>query len=154
MRLLILGIVLGVAASQDGRICNCSLPSAPICAPEHREQTNACITKCGDAGVTWERGSCPNQRSAFARKLYDEADDVEEQREELADVEPYEALIFLFVATFLGAVTSFVLNRYAPFLPYTAVVLFEGILIAIIHDRTGHGLGTLSHSIEMWVKVA
>jgi NhaP-type Na+/H+ or K+/H+ antiporter len=92
-------------------------------------------------------------KATYARMLNDEADDVEELKEELDGVAPYEAMIFLFVATFLGAVTQYYLKRYAPSLPYTAIMLVEGILLSIVHDATKHGLGTLSVSIEMWVQI-
>jgi hypothetical protein len=60
------------------------------------------------------------------------------------------ALIFMFVALALGAATQHILSRCWPSLPYTAVLLVEGMCIAFIHEATGHGLGTLSFSITMW----
>jgi NhaP-type Na+/H+ or K+/H+ antiporter len=111
--------------------------------------------------ATWEIDMCDKidvghglmDRATYARMLNDEADDTEELKEELAEVAPYEVLIFMFVATTLGALTSYVLSRYAPTIPFTAVMLVEGIILSILHDYSGHGLGTLSASIEMWVQI-
>lgn len=59
-------------------------------------------------------------------------------------------LLFMFVGVTLGAATQHILSRKFPSLPYTAVLLVEGIVIAIIHEHTDHGLGPLSDSINMW----
>jgi hypothetical protein len=59
-------------------------------------------------------------------------------------------LVFMFVAIVIGAATQHYLSRKHPSLPYTAVLLIEGILIAFLHEHTDHGLGVLSKSITMW----
>jgi NhaP-type Na+/H+ or K+/H+ antiporter len=59
----------------------------------------------------------------------------------------------MFVAIALGALTQHLLSRSAPWLPYTAVLLVEGILIAFIHEGCNHSLGTLSKSIVMWQSI-
>lgn len=60
-------------------------------------------------------------------------------------------IIFLFVGTLLGAMTTHFLSRYAPGLPYTVVVFLEGILIAALCDNIE--LGNFKDSVNDWADI-
>jgi NhaP-type Na+/H+ or K+/H+ antiporter len=68
-------------------------------------------------------------------------------------VHEFMALLFLFVALILGAATLHLLTLYAPSVPYTAVLLIEGILLGMCHEFSDHNLGKLSVSINMWINI-
>merc|ERR1712159_543769 len=62
-------------------------------------------------------------------------------------------LLFLFFALVMGAATLHILTLYAPSVPYTAVLLVEGMLLGLLHEMTDHKLGKLSVSINMWINI-
>lgn len=62
----------------------------------------------------------------------------------------------MFVGLSLGAVTQYILSQRFPSVPFTAVMLIEGILIAFIFElakKHRGGLGELSASITMWSEI-
>jgi hypothetical protein len=66
------------------------------------------------------------------------------------------AILFMFVGLSLGAVTQYILSQRFPSVPFTAVMLIEGILIAFIFElakKHRGGLGELSASITMWSEI-
>ena len=72
-----------------------------------------------------------------------------------ADAHPHHAILFFFVALLMGCSTLQILSRKAPWMPYTCVILVEGMLLAALdYYTTLHfgscGMGILSKSIAMW----
>ena len=63
---------------------------------------------------------------------------------------PYESLVFMFTALLLGVASMHFISRKADWLPYSCALLLEGMLLAYIHEKTHHGLGSLSRSINAW----
>ena len=63
------------------------------------------------------------------------------------------ALLFMFTAVAIGTTTQYFLSRKFPSLPYTVVLLVEGVILALIHESSDGGLGMLSTSINMWQKI-
>jgi NhaP-type Na+/H+ or K+/H+ antiporter len=63
------------------------------------------------------------------------------------------AIVFFFFALLMGVATQHFLSRFMPNLPYTAVILVEGIALAAFHNGVNKNLGTLSDSIDMWVHI-
>jgi len=59
----------------------------------------------------------------------------------------------MFGAIVLGAFTQHQLARHLPWLPYTVVLLVEGILISFIDEGSNHGLERISVSIAMWENI-
>ena len=63
----------------------------------------------------------------------------------------------------LGSLTAYLLDRFLPSVPYTAVILVEGIALSIVSDATATldregmanagGLGLLSRSLFMWQNI-
>jgi len=73
---------------------------------------------------------------------------------------PHVALCFFFVAIIMGCVTAR-LAVHTP-VPYTGILLLEGMVMGLIHEATStqenyqmthFGLGTLSESLEMWIRI-
>jgi len=66
--------------------------------------------------------------------------------------EPQEVVYFCFVALLIGAVTMHFLSRYLQSLPYTVMLLIEGLLLGVLHSKTREGdvLGSFNRSMEMW----
>jgi NhaP-type Na+/H+ or K+/H+ antiporter/carbonic anhydrase len=84
----------------------------------------------------------------------------------------YEALMFPFVAMVMGTATEHVLDRHAPWIPYTVTILLEGWLVDVLanFDRANifrdsddeHGFviyiypesdSTMQRSIDMWANI-
>jgi NhaP-type Na+/H+ or K+/H+ antiporter len=59
----------------------------------------------------------------------------------------------MFFTIVMGAATTQLLSRYARSVPYTCVILVEGIVLAIVDDAYGHQFGSLSRSIAMWREI-
>jgi NhaP-type Na+/H+ or K+/H+ antiporter len=84
---------------------------------------------------------------------------------------PHFALLFMFFALTIGAITEYVLSQNWPSFPFTAMMLIEGIAIALIYEASRncgfvsihHGnatlvcndesLGELNSSIRMWSNI-
>ena len=71
------------------------------------------------------------------------------------DAHPHHAILFFFVALLMGCATLQALSRVAPWMPYTCVLLVEGMLLAAVDYqlssfKEGCGMGILSKSIAMW----
>jgi hypothetical protein len=105
------------------------------------------------------RDQPPDQRIAWkptGKAPQEEKEAKEGEGGEDAETEPYEALMYVFFATFMGSVTSWVLSRNILSLgcvPYTCAMLIEGIILSVMHDWSGRKLGMLSRSIEMWLNI-
>ena len=70
--------------------------------------------------------------------------------ETVQSMHPHESVFFLFGALLLGVATLFWLSRHCPSLPYSSVLLVEGILLVVLDRQSGHQLGALSRSIKAW----
>jgi NhaP-type Na+/H+ or K+/H+ antiporter len=62
---------------------------------------------------------------------------------------PHTAVLFPFMVMGMGVVTSFALARWAPAVPYTVMLMVEGIAIGGI-DVYANTHGSLAHSLHMW----
>lgn len=71
--------------------------------------------------------------------------------ESAREAESQLLILFLFLGTFLGAITTQVLTRYAPGVPYTVVVFIEGLILAALCDN--FDLGHLKESVDAWSKI-
>ena len=70
------------------------------------------------------------------------------------DLQPYDPIAFLFIAVVLGCLTANFLDRYLPAMPYTAVILVEGVLLSVLSDATAMVEGSLvGRSIFMWQNI-
>jgi NhaP-type Na+/H+ or K+/H+ antiporter len=73
--------------------------------------------------------------------------------------EATEVIYFFALALLLGAGTMHFLTRFLPALPYTVVLLVEGIGLGVLHDVTkagsGHGdrLGAFNRSMARWAGI-
>lgn len=81
------------------------------------------------------------------------AESTSAHNDEHEHVHSFMSLLFLFLALVLGAFTLHILTLYAPSLPYTAVLLVEGMILGGVHEMTNHGMGKLSVSINMWINI-
>ncbi|KAJ1450447.1 Cation/H+ exchanger, partial [Pelagophyceae sp. CCMP2097] len=63
---------------------------------------------------------------------------------------PYEAVIFIGVALFMGTVTLWALDRFELSAPYTMVIFVEGMIYAGVDHASDESLGVLSRSIRLW----
>jgi len=59
----------------------------------------------------------------------------------------------MMVAMVAGNTIQIALEKAGNPIPYTCACFFFGIILSLIHDYSHHGLGTLSDSIEMWLKI-
>jgi sodium/hydrogen exchanger 10/11 len=62
---------------------------------------------------------------------------------------PHQAVVFPCVVCAMGIATSFALARWAPWVPYTVMLMVEGLLIGIVDHHAGSH-GSLAHSLHMW----
>jgi NhaP-type Na+/H+ or K+/H+ antiporter len=71
----------------------------------------------------------------------------------------YKALLFPFFAIFFGTLTLHLLSRYAPFVPYTVMVMLLGMAFDALLDLVYAGnldpetYGSLKTSTDMWANI-
>jgi len=74
------------------------------------------------------------------------------------------AIAFLFMTLVMGAITMHFLTRFAPKVPYTVVLLIEGLLIGLwhqifnetedgLHHDKVHAHGLFSESLDLWTHI-
>jgi len=68
--------------------------------------------------------------------------------------EVFKAMLFPWFCQFLGIGTLFIISRWLPELPYTAVLFLEGVIIGVCFQRLGleHG-SELGESIVYWINI-
>ena len=67
---------------------------------------------------------------------------------------PHHAILFLFLALALGTATTFLLQKCLRWMPYTVMLMLEGIALGFVvasHDRFGST--SLGHSMAMWERI-
>ena len=64
-------------------------------------------------------------------------------------VHPHVAVLFPFAVMGMGVVTSFALARWAPWLPYTVMLMVEGMIMGAV-DHYGHSSASLADSLHIW----
>eukprot|EP00746_Dinoflagellata_sp_MGD_P084609 gnl/MRDRNA2_/MRDRNA2_33566_c0_seq1.p1 gnl/MRDRNA2_/MRDRNA2_33566_c0~~gnl/MRDRNA2_/MRDRNA2_33566_c0_seq1.p1 ORF type:complete len:632 (-),score=76.78 gnl/MRDRNA2_/MRDRNA2_33566_c0_seq1:723-2618(-) len=68
-------------------------------------------------------------------------------------VHEHQGLLFLLVALVIGALTNWIIDHYAPSIPFTVVLLVEGFVLGILQVVTKEGIPELSSSINMWYEI-
>lgn len=65
----------------------------------------------------------------------------------------YMPLYWLFLAMMGAALTLWAQLKYAPWIPFSAILFCEGIALGILHTATDEGLGDISVSLASWINI-
>ena len=119
----------------------------------------------GAEGTAWTAGACGERRlSTDDHPTTNSTDDAHADDAHADDAahdaghsehgtHPQTVLCFMFVGCAIGGVSLWLINHLKINIPYTVLLFVEGIVLACVHEATGKSLGTLSDSIEMWLKI-
>eukprot|EP00512_Aurantiochytrium_limacinum_P013562 CAMPEP_0171566434 /NCGR_PEP_ID=MMETSP0961-20121227/563_1 /TAXON_ID=87120 /ORGANISM="Aurantiochytrium limacinum, Strain ATCCMYA-1381" /LENGTH=924 /DNA_ID=CAMNT_0012120165 /DNA_START=307 /DNA_END=3082 /DNA_ORIENTATION=- len=71
---------------------------------------------------------------------------------ETSDIVVYKAVLFPFFVIIIGITVSYVLSRFAPMVPYTAVMYVIGTVMGVVSSETS-GSNVLKESITLWSEI-